>query len=153
MTAIRREAVARDAAGSSHPGAFEALLCSDAGKLTQFGAFVETLEPGSRSSDRHWHEEEDEFATVLSGEVTLVEDRGETVLRPGDAAAWPAGVANGHQLVNRSDAPASHLVVGTRARDDRVRYSTLDEIGTKRGGVVARTRRDGTPLAPQEDIP
>lgn len=158
MTAIRRGDVGRDDEGSSHLGAFEALLHSDAGKPTQFGAFVETLEPGSRSSDRHWHEEEDEFATVLSGEVTLVEDGGETALRPGDAAAWPAGVPEAHHLVNRSDAPASYLpasylIVGTRARDDRVHYADLDKISTKRDGVVTRTRRDGTPLDPQEDIP
>ena len=153
MTAIRGEAVARDREGSDVLGPFEALLYSDAGGLTQFGAFVETLEPGSRSSDRHWHEGEDEFAFVLSGEVALVEDAGETVLRPGDAAAWPAGVANGHQLVNRSEAPASYLIVGTRAQDDRVHYSELDKISLKRSGVVSRTRRDGTPLDPEEDTP
>ena len=153
MPVIRQEDVERDADGPPHLGAFEALLYSDAGGLTQFGAFVETLEPGAASSDRHWHEAEDEFAYVLSGEVTLVEDDGEAILRPGDAAAWRAGEPVGHCLRNRSDAPASYLVVGTRARDDRVHYSELDKIGTKRDGVVTRTRRDGTPLDPQEDIP
>ena len=153
MPPIRREEVGVDADGPPHLGAFEARLYSDAGGLTQFGAFVETLQPGASSSDRHWHEQEDEMAYVLSGEVTLVEDDGETVLRPGDAATWRAGSPVAHCLTNRSDAPASYVVVGTRATNDRVHYAELDKISTKRGGVVARTRRDGTPLDPQEDIP
>ena len=48
-------------------GATESLRYSDAGGITQFGAYVQTLQPGSCSSDRHWHEEEDEFLYVLSG--------------------------------------------------------------------------------------
>ena len=153
MPAIRREDVGRDRDGPPHLGAFEALLCSDAGGLTQFGAFVETLQPGSRSSDRHWHGGEDEIAYVLSGEVTLVEESDETTLRSGDAACWRAGEPVAHQLVNRSEGPVSYLVIGARAADDRVHYAELDKISTKRGGVVTRTRRDGTPLDPQEDIP
>jgi uncharacterized cupin superfamily protein len=72
-------------------GAFELLRYSELGRLTQFGAYVETLEPGSRSSERHWHEYEDEFLYVLSGEVTVIEEDGTHLLRPGDAACWPAG--------------------------------------------------------------
>ena len=103
-------------------GAFESLHYSDAGGLTQFGAYVETLQPGSRSSDRHWHEEEDEFLYLLSGEATVIEEDGEYLLRAGDAACWPAGSANAHQVVNRSDAPCSYLIVGTRTAHDVVHY-------------------------------
>ena len=62
---------------------------------------------GRRSSQRHWHENEDEFVYMLEGEVVLCEDGGETVLKPGDAAAWKAGVPNGHCLINRSIATRS----------------------------------------------
>ena len=74
--------------------------------LTQFGVNICTLKPGAASSQRHWHENEDEFVYVLAGEVVLCEDDGETVLRAGDAAGWKAGVANGHCLINRSDRDA-----------------------------------------------
>ena len=98
---------------------------SEAGGLTQFGAHVETLQPGSRSSERHWHEQEDEFLHVLSGEATVVENDGEHALRPGDSACWPAGTANAHQVVNRSGAPCTYLIVGTRVSHDVCRYPDL----------------------------
>lgn len=47
------------------------------------------LPPGNWSSQRHWHSHEDEFVYVLEGELTLIEDDGETVLRAGDCAAFP----------------------------------------------------------------
>ena len=40
---------------------------------------------------------------MLEGELVLVEIEGETPMGPGDAATFPAGVANGHHLVNRID--------------------------------------------------
>ena len=132
-------------------GAYTARLYSRAGGLTQFGAFVETLEPGSASSDRHWHEEEDELVYLLDGEATLVEDTGAQVMRPGDAACWKAGEANAHHLVNRSGPPCSYLVVGTRAPADRVHYADVDKMYVRRAdGTEIRTRRDGSPL---EDAP
>ena len=78
-------------------GPTQTLHLSDAGGLTRFGAHVQTLRPGSRSSDRHWHEQEDEFLYmdeflyIISGEATVVEEDGVHPLRPGDAACWPAG--------------------------------------------------------------
>jgi uncharacterized cupin superfamily protein len=130
----------------AHLGYFRAELLSDTGGLTRFGAFVETLAPGALSSDRHWHENEDEFLYVLSGEATVVEDDGAHVLHAGDAACWKAGVANGHQVRNGSSAPCSYLVVGTRATFDRVQYSDIDILYTRDNGVVSRTRRDGRAL-------
>ena len=78
---------------------------SEAGGLTQFGAFIQTLPPGSRSSILHWHAEEDEMVYVLEGEVIIVEGATETLLRPGDAATFRAGDPVGHSLENRSGAP------------------------------------------------
>ncbi len=117
-------------------GAFERLRYSDAGGLTQFGAYVQTLQPGSRSSDRHWHEEEDEFLYVVSGEATVVENDGAHTLGPGDAACWPAGATNAHQVVNRSEAPCTYLIFGTRMARDVVHYPDR--------GDVLRDFEDGT---------
>ena len=82
------------------------LRLGQAGGLTQFGANLVILAPGARSSLRHWHRHEDEFVMVTDGECVLIEDAGETVMRPGDCAAFPAGVADGHCLVNRSGTEA-----------------------------------------------
>jgi len=106
----------------------ERLRYSDAGGLTQFGAYVETLQPGSRSSDRHWHEEEDEFLYMLSGEATVIEEDGAHPLHPGDAACWPAGAANAHQVVNRSGSPCTYLIFGTRMAHDVVHYPDVGKV-------------------------
>ena len=114
----------------------ERLLYSDAGGLTQYGAYVETLQPGAGSSEGHWHEEEDEFLYVISGEATVVEADGAHPLGPGDAACWPAGEANAHQVVNRSGAPCTYLIFGTRMARDVVHYPE--------SGRVLRDFEDGT---------
>jgi uncharacterized cupin superfamily protein len=113
--------------------------------LTQFGVNVCTLKPGAASSIRHWHENEDELVYVLDGEVTLCEDDGETILRPGDAAAWKAGVANGHCLVNRSARDAVILEVGTRAASERAHYPDVDLAFARDGKDVRVTRKNGEP--------
>jgi uncharacterized cupin superfamily protein len=98
----------------------------DAGGLTQFGVKLVRLQPGAASSQRHWHEAEDEFVYMLEGELMLVESNGETRMLPGDAATFPAGVANGHHLVNRSAGDSTFLVVGTRASRERCHYPDVD---------------------------
>ncbi|WP_347250918.1 cupin domain-containing protein [Zoogloea sp.] len=103
-------------------GHVETTRLADAGALTQFGASVQVLLPGAKASIRHWHEHVDEFLFVLSGEVTVTEDDGHHTLVPGDCACWPAGVANGHTVSNRSNAPCSYLIVGTRDRDQSGHY-------------------------------
>ena len=80
--------------------------------ITHFGASLVRLEPGAWSSQRHWHEGEDEILVMVDGEAVLIEDEGRTTLRAGDVAAWPKGVANGHHLVNESDSPCRFFVVG-----------------------------------------
>lgn len=135
---------------SPHPvlggglGPYSYQLLSDPGGLTQFGAFIEELPPGSTSGRRHWHEGEDEMILMLAGEVVLVED-GECTLRAADAACWPAGLAVGHRLDNRSDAPARYLVIGTRSHRDTVHYTDHDLITEKEGTARRYLHRDGTP--------
>lgn len=125
-------------------GAFELLRYSELGRLTQFGAYVETLEPGSRSSERHWHEHEDEFLYVLSGEVTVIEEDGTHLLRPGDAACWPAGTVNAHQVANRSTVPCTYLIVGTRASRDVIHYPDEGRVLYNEGDRWRLLRTDGT---------
>lgn len=135
---------------SPHPvlggglGPYRAQLISDPGGLTQFGAFIEELPPGSVSGRRHWHETEDEMVLILQGEAVLVED-GETLLRAGDAAAWPAGLAIGHRLENRSAAPVRYLVIGSRMARDVIHYTDHDLITHKDGSARRYLHRDGTP--------
>ena len=110
--------------------------------LSDFGVSHVTLEPGGISSQRHWHEGEDEFVVILEGEAVLEEDEGETAIRAGDCAAFPRGVPNGHRLVNRSDAPCVFIAVGKSAASD-CHYPDVD---LHLDGASGRfTRKDGTP--------
>ena len=118
----------------------------DAVGLDQFGVNLTTLKPGSASALRHWHENEDELVYVLAGELTLVENEGETVMRPGEAAGFKAGVANGHHFINRSDRDAVYLEIGSRAKRERAHYPDVDLGVVKDEAGVRYTRKDGTPL-------
>ncbi|HEX2625188.1 MAG TPA: cupin domain-containing protein [Sphingomicrobium sp.] len=111
--------------------------------LSRFGASRVRLEPGAWSSQRHWHEAEDELLVMIAGEAVLVEDDGETVLSPGDIAAWPKGIANGHHLINRSDEDCVFLVVGAGPNEGGG-YSDIDMVFTPDGTYA---HRDGTPYA------
>jgi len=115
----------------------------EAAGLTLFGVVLVTMHPGDTSSLRHWHNREDEFVWVTSGELVLIQDGGETVLRTGDAAGFRAGDRDGHHIVNRSGAEASFLAVGTRAADDVCTYADVDLAFHAAAGKF--TRRDGTP--------
>jgi uncharacterized cupin superfamily protein len=121
------------------------LRLGDAGGLTQFGANLIILQPGAKSSLRHWHANEDEFVMVTQGEVVLVQDEGATPMRPGDCAAFPAGDPNGHHFLNRSDAEARFLVVGTRAASEVATYSDVDMRIEVDGGASRFSYRDGSP--------
>lgn len=124
----------------------------DLAGLTQFGVNIVTLEPGAPASLRHWHLNEDEFAMVLEGDLVLVEDEGETPMRPGDCAAWKAGVPNGHRFVNRSDAPARFLVVGTKAPHEVATYADVDMVLHTEGGQRRVTYHDGTEWSGPRDL-
>jgi uncharacterized cupin superfamily protein len=141
--------------GSRYPAPYdepcrmrEMLLLSSAAGLTQFGVVLVRLPPGAWSSQRHWHAREDEFVYVLEGELVLVTDDGEAIMRTGDCAAFKAGVRNGHHLQNRSGAPAAFLVVGTRDDADHGEYSDIDmKFGPGRYTTQGSyTRKDGSPI-------
>ena len=111
--------------------------------LTDFGVSHVVLKPGAWSSQRHWHEGEDEFLVMISGEAVLVEDEGPTVLRAGDCAAFPKGVRNGHHLRNESDSDCVFVVMGGGTNAGGA-YSDIDMMFTADGSYV---HKDGTPYA------
>src|SRR5690606_28477400 len=116
----------------------------EAAGLTQFGVNLLKLPPGAWSSQRHWHTHEDEFVHVLEGEVVLVTDAGEEVLRAGDSAGFKAGDPDGHHLINRSEREAVVLEVGGRDDvNDACDYPDLDMIVGP--GDQPYRHRDGTP--------
>ena len=107
--------------------------------LTQFGVNLVRIEPGGMSSLRHWHTEEDEFVVMLTGELVLVTNEGETPLRAGDLAAFPKNVQNGHHVLNRSSADATFIVVGPSVDGDIAYYSDVDMM-VGPGDAPFRTR-------------
>jgi uncharacterized cupin superfamily protein len=110
-------------------------------RLSELGANRVTLEPGAWSSQRHWHDTEDELVVMLVGRAVLVEDDGECELVAGDIAAWPAGSTNGHHLINRSDEPCTFLAVSAGERTSGG-YSDIDMVFNADGSY---SHRDGTP--------
>lgn len=138
--------------GSSYPKQVEGRTAlrtqqslGDAGGLTQFGVNLVTLVPGALSSLRHWHVQQDEFLMVTAGVCTLIDDHGETILNPGDCAAFPANDGNGHHLANNGNADAQFVVVGTRTPTETGHYSDIDmKVQVDETGFLF-TRKDGTP--------
>jgi uncharacterized cupin superfamily protein len=114
--------------------------------LTLFGVNLTVIEPGAWSSQRHWHSHEDEFVWVLDGELTLITDAGEEILRAGDCAAFRRGDSDGHHLVNKSGRPAKVLEIGNSDPKDRCTYSDIDMIAEG----PAYSHRDGTPYPAKE---
>ena len=134
--------------GTSYPPPFDAPCrertrwpLGDAAGLTDFGVNLLRLPPGTWSSQRHWHAAEDEFVYVLEGELTLVTDAGEQILRAGDCAGFKAGVRDGHHLQNRTDKHAVALEIGSRKAEDEGEYSDID----MRFGPEGFFHKDGKP--------
>ncbi|HAZ45107.1 MAG TPA: cupin [Cyanobacteria bacterium UBA11369] len=137
---------------SNYPDQFKPLVAGrikkrlgDAAGLKNFGVNLVKLEPGSCSALRHWHNNQDEFIYILSGEVTLVTNAGEQILKPGMAAGFPAGEADGHHLINRSNGIVEYLEVGDRTPNDSVTYPDNDLIAKDDCGSWVFTHKDGSP--------
>ncbi|MBM3519092.1 MAG: cupin domain-containing protein [Alphaproteobacteria bacterium] len=138
--------------GSSYPEGFRDTVAGrakralgDALGLTNFGVNLVRLPPGVASSIRHWHSHEDEFIYVLSGELVLVTDHREELLRPGATAGFPAGAADGHHLINRGSGDALYLEVGDRSAGDVVTYADVDLMLVPQGSGRAFTNKRGEP--------
>jgi uncharacterized cupin superfamily protein len=134
--------------GTGYPAPYDA-PCRDrkrwqlglAAGLTQFGVNLLRLPKGQWSSQRHWHHREDELVMVLEGEVVLVTDAGEEILRAGDSAGFKAGDQDGHHFQNRSDNDAVLLEIGPNIADDIAEYPDIDMRALPEGYV----HKDGTP--------
>ena len=109
--------------------------------IADFGASHVVLQPGAWSSQRHWHQGEDELVVMLAGEAVLVDDSGETIMRAGDIAAFPKGDGNGHVLQNRSDAPCVFVAIGRPAASD-CHYPDIDMHLS--AAVGEQRRKDGS---------
>ena len=120
----------------------------DALGLTRIGINYTVLSPGTESSMRHWHTHEDEFVFVLEGEVVLRTEAGEQLLTAGMCAGFPAGVPDGHQLINRSAADAVYLEISNRDSADGAHYTDpdVDLLWSPPHASGRFTRRDGTPF-------
>jgi uncharacterized cupin superfamily protein len=116
----------------------------NAAGLDQFGVNLTTLKPGAASALRHWHEMEDELVYILEGELVLIENGGETVLKPGDAAGFKANSPDGHHLVNKSERDAVYLEIGTRSKYERVDYPDVDAKGVRDDKGMRFTHKNGT---------
>ena len=139
--------------GSGYPVPFDAPCAArvrqrlgDAAGLTDFGVNLLRLPPGTWSSQRHWHSAEDEFVYVLEGEVVLVTDAGEEILRSRDCAGFKAGLKDGHHLQNRSSRDVVVIEIGSRkVAQDEGEYPDIDLRFLK--GNAGYAHRDGTPYA------
>lgn len=150
MTIIKAGTAKQERSTPDDPwGPYRAILISDTGGLTQFGAFIEVLSPGARASDPHWHETEDEMILLLAGELTVVEGGTETLLLPGDAACWRAGEPVAHTIRNKGIEDARYVVIGTRAPQDMISYPENDRILHFDRKTNARRHTDikGNPVA------
>jgi uncharacterized cupin superfamily protein len=140
-----------DKKSSNYPNKFKPLVAGrskkrlgDAAGLKNFGVNLVKLEPGSCSALRHWHTQQDEFIYVLEGEVILVTNEGEQTLTAGMTAGFPAGVADGHHLINRSSLVAIYLEIGDRTPEDEVTYPDDDLIAKHSPNGWIFTHKDGS---------
>lgn len=138
--------------GTFYPEQFQAgqtgrhrQMVGDAAGLTQFGVNITRIAAGSASALRHYHEQEDEFIYVLEGELVLIENDGEVVLKAGDAAGFKANSGNAHRLVNRSNRDAVYFEAGTRAAVERVHYPDVDLVLERNGADRRYFHKNGEP--------
>ncbi len=135
------DAIAHEPA-SDYPEPFRAAaagrlvrVLSEAGGLADFVATHVTVPPGKWSSQRHWHEEEDELVVVLAGEGVLVDNHGRHALRGGDVAVFRKNDGNAHHIVNESDAPLVLFAVSLPEKG-RVHYPDIGMMLTTEGEMV-----------------
>ncbi len=120
-------------------GGREKRVLGDIFGLRNFGVNLTRLPPGAASALRHAHEKQDEFVYIL--------DAGETPLRAGMCAGFPAGTWDAHHLVNRGEADCLYLEIGDRTLFERVIYPDDDlEIRPGPDGRSVYYRKDGTPV-------
>ena len=136
--------------GSNYPQQFKSAVAGrvkkrlgEAAGLQNFGVNLVRLAPGSCSALRHWHTRQDEFIYVLEGEVNLVANSGEQVLKSGMAGGFPAGDADGHHLVNRTNADVVYLEIGDSLRDSFASRTSGDSANYPDDDLIAKAGDNG----------
>ncbi len=114
--------------------------------LSNFGVNLTHLAPGAVSALAHSHSKQEEFIFILEGTPTLILEREEFTLSPGDCYGFKAGTSIAHQLVNRSEENVSYLEIGDRTSGDEVEYPNDDLKATQlANGLWHLTHKDGSP--------
>jgi uncharacterized cupin superfamily protein len=107
------------------------------------------LAPGSALALRLRQSLEEEFFYVLEGEVTLVMDDGEEIMRAGACAGFSPAKPNGHQLINKSQAPARLIEIADIVEGNETTYSDYDLRAVDRDGerVFVNAKGDAYPFS------
>lgn len=114
--------------------------------LKNFGVNLTHLDPGSASALYHYHTVQDEFIYVLEGTLTLLFGEEEYELGPGDCMGFEAGTGVGHQLINRSELPASYIEIGDRTLNEKSEFPRDDIVANlSENGSWIFTHKNGEP--------
>jgi uncharacterized cupin superfamily protein len=105
-----------DSAGAPPGHDFAASSLTEPFGAVATGMGVYEIAPRNASWPYHFEIAEEEWLIVIDGELTLRTPEGETVLRTGDVACFPAGAAGAHAVRNHTDAPVRYAMPSTRAR-------------------------------------
>jgi uncharacterized cupin superfamily protein len=96
------------------------------------------LEPGAAFCPLHWHTAEEELFVVWEGTPTIETARGSRVLREGDLIAFPTRQSGAHRLVNRSDAPATVILIANTDPRDVCFYPDSKKLLVEATGTLVR---------------
>ena len=126
--------------GSDYPAPFNAplavRLARNVGKpagAIDFVANHVVLPPGCWSSQRHWHEGEDEIVVILAGAATLIDETGRHPMQAGDIAVFPKHDGNGHHLINETDRDCVLLALSP-PEASTVHYPDIDLVWSPADG-------------------
>lgn len=108
-------AMALEQAGGPPGHRFSAARLTESFGAVATGMGVYELESGNASWPYHFETNEEEWLIVIDGELTLRTPEGESVLRAGDVACFPAGAAGAHAVRNHTDAPVRYAMPSTNA--------------------------------------
>jgi len=131
-----------DASPGAPPGHdFAATRLTELFGAVATGLGVYEIAPGNTSWPYHFEATEEEWLIVIDGELTLRTPEGETVLRAGDVACFPAGAAGAHAVRNHTDAPVRYAMPSTNARIGGASiYPDSDKVVVRAPGFGHRGR-------------
>lgn len=93
------------------------------------GASLWELPAGEAAYPYHFHYSDEEMVIVLSGRPSLRTPEGIRELEEGEVLSFPVGEDGAHQILNRSEEPASFLAISSSGRPDVVVYPDSGKVG------------------------